>query len=61
MRKLLLAFIAAAFTVLSAAFVAAQDDQATFRVAHFSVDAGPVDVYVDGALLNEYNEYAPQS
>ncbi|MEO0563709.1 MAG: DUF4397 domain-containing protein, partial [Chloroflexota bacterium] len=61
MRKFVLALIAAALTVLGATTAMAQDDDATFRVAHFSVDAGPVDVYVDGEALLEGVEFGTVS
>jgi predicted RNA-binding protein len=60
MRKLL----AFAFIVMSVgllAFPALAQDDATFRVAHFSADAGPVDVYVNGDVLLENVEFGTVS
>jgi hypothetical protein len=53
MPKLSLLLVAAILATLGTLGVLAQEDVATFRVAHFSVDAGSVDVYVEGELLLE--------
>lgn len=50
MRKLNLALIALFLLVVGAVPALAQTDDAHLRVAHLSVDAGEVDVYIDGEV-----------
>lgn len=50
MRKLSLLFLVGILTAFGAIGALTQEDSATLRVAHFSVDAGAVDVYFNGTL-----------
>jgi len=60
MRKLF-AFALIVLSLGALAVPAIAQEEATFRVAHFSADAGPVDVYIDGEVSLEAVEFGTVS
>ncbi len=55
MRRFMLITIFSFVGVLGALPAIAQDTDAHLRIAHFAVDAGPIDIYVNGApILTDY-------